>query len=77
MGIDEEKRTIIEVFNKHNGQLKALEGSEFARNTIKRYDTTLEHTKSFLRWKYATEDLDIKKIDHKTIAEFEFWLKGP
>ncbi|WPV00731.1 site-specific integrase [Mucilaginibacter sp. cycad4] len=76
MGTDEEKRTIIEVFNKHNQQLKALEGTEFARNTIKRYATTLEHTKSFLTWKYGTEDLDIRKLDHETIAGFDFWLKG-
>jgi len=75
-GTDEEKRTIIEVFTKHNQQLKALEGTEFARNTVKRYATTLEHTKSFLKWKYGTEDLDIKKLDHETIAEFDFWLKG-
>lgn len=75
-GTDEEKRTIIEVFNKHNQQLKALEGTEFASNTIKRYTTTLEHTKSFLKWKYGVEDLDIRKLDHETIAEFDFWLKG-
>lgn len=73
---DEEKRTIIEVFTKHNQQLKALEGTEFAHNTIKRYTTTLEHTKCFLKWKYGTEDLDIKKLDHETITEFDFWLKG-
>jgi site-specific recombinase XerD len=75
-GADEDKRTIIEVFNKHNQQLKALEGMKFASNTIKRYATTLEHTKSFLKWKYGAEDLDIRKLDHETIAEFDFWLKG-
>lgn len=75
-GADEDKKTIIEVFNKHNQQLKALEGKEFASNTIKRYATTLEHTKSFLKWKYGEEDLDIRKLNHETIAEFDFWLKG-
>lgn len=75
-GTDEAKRTIIEVFTKHNQQIKALEGAEFASNTIKRYATTLEHTKSFLKWKYGSEDLDIRKLDHETIAEFDFWLKG-
>ncbi len=75
-GADEEKRTIIELFDRHNQQLKALEGTEFASNTVKRYGTTLEHTKSFLKWKYNTEDLDIKKLDHETISEFDFWLKS-
>jgi integrase len=75
-GTDDERRTIIEIFNKHNQQLKALEGTEFASNTIKRYATTLEHTKSFLKWKYGAEDLDIRKLNHETIAEFDFWLKG-
>lgn len=75
-GTDEEKRTIISIFTKHNQQIKALEGTEFAHNTVKRYATTLEHTKSFLTWKYGTDDLDIKKLDHETISEFDFWLKG-
>jgi site-specific recombinase XerD len=75
-GADEDKKTVMEVFNKHNQQLKALEGKEFASNTIKRYATTLEHTKSFLKWKYGAEDLDIRKLNHETITEFDFWLKG-
>jgi len=75
-GADEDKKTIIEVFNKHNQQLKALKGTEFATNTIKRYATTLKHTKSFLKWKYCAEDIDVRKIDHETITKFNFWLKG-
>ncbi len=73
---DEGKRTIMEVFDRHNQRLKALEGTGFASNTVKRYATTLEHTKSFLKWKYNAEDLDIRKLDHETISEFDFWLKS-
>lgn len=63
-GRDENKAMILEVFEDHNKQMKALEGIEFASNTINRYETTLSHVKTFIKWKYFTDDLDVKKLDY-------------
>ena len=37
-GVDERKLMILDVFRQHNAQLKALEGTDFATNTIMRYN---------------------------------------
>jgi hypothetical protein len=71
-GKDEKKIMILEVFKNHNQQMKALEGTEFAANTVTRYETTINHTKSFIRWKYGSADIEIKKLDHEFITEFCF-----
>ena len=75
-GADEKKIMVLDVFREHNAQMKALEGIEFASNTINRYETTLSHVGAFIKWKYATDDLDIKKLDYDFISQFCFWFKS-
>lgn len=75
-GADEKKVMILDVFRHHNAQLKALEGIDFASNTIIRYNTTITHVSAFLKWKYNVEDLEIKKLNHEFISEFSFWFKS-
>jgi hypothetical protein len=36
----------------------------------------LKHTKDFLQWKYKVSDIDIEKIDHAFITEYEFYLRS-
>jgi site-specific recombinase XerD len=76
LGDDEKKIMILDVFRHHNAQLKALEGIDYASNTIDRYNTTITHVSSFLKWKYAVDDLEIKKLDHEFISDFCFWFKS-
>ncbi|MDN5288395.1 MAG: site-specific tyrosine recombinase XerC [Mucilaginibacter sp.] len=75
-GTDEKKVMILEVFKYHNIQMKALEGTEFAANTIDRYETTINHATTFIQWKYGLDDIDIKKLNHEFITEFCFWFKS-
>lgn len=44
--------------------------------TIKRYDTTLEHTRSFIAWKYNLADIEIKNLSFDFVSDMEFWLKS-
>jgi site-specific recombinase XerD len=66
----------MEVFGQHNAQMKALVGNEFAPGTLQRYKTSLQHTQSFIRWKYGVEDLEIHKLDFEFVSDYEFWLKS-
>ena len=66
---------ILEIYQEHNTQMKALVGREFAAVTLQRYNTSLEHTRSFIYWKYGTGDLDIQLLDHEFISNYSFWLK--
>ena len=75
LGKSTERRTILEVFAHHNKQMEALVGKEFAPLTLRRYNTALEHTRSFIKWKYKLDDRLISELDFEFISEFSFWLK--
>lgn len=75
-GKEEAKRMILEIFRHHNEQMQELVNREFALGTLERYRTSLEHTRSFILWKYGIADLDIKKLNYEFISEYAFWLKS-
>ena len=74
-GIKERERLLIPIFTEHNRKIKELVGSEYAPGTLERYETSLKHTKDFLQWKYKVSDINIEKIDHAFITEYEFYLR--
>ena len=76
MGIDENKRMLIPIFQDHNNRIKELVGKEYALGTLERYKTSLSHTVEFLKWKYKVSDIEINKIDHALITDYEFWLRS-
>ena len=76
LGVVEKAHMLIPIFQEHNNQIKTLLGSEFAKGTLTRYTTALKHTVDFLKWKYNVSDIDIRKIDHPFITEFEFYLRS-
>jgi site-specific recombinase XerD len=75
LGISEKGKTIVEVFNYHNSQVKELLNKDFSYGTYERYCTAFSHTKEFIQWKYKISDLDIKRINYEFITEFEYFLK--
>jgi hypothetical protein len=76
IGKDENKKMILEIFKQHNEQVRELVGRDFAPGTLGRYCTSLEHTHSFIKWKYKVDDLDIKQLNYEFISEYCFWLKS-
>ncbi|WP_215235740.1 site-specific integrase [Dyadobacter linearis] len=76
LGKDEDRRTILTIFKEHNDQIAALVGADFAAGTLERYETSLKHTREYIKWKYNEEDFDIKKLDFEFISQFEFWFKA-
>ena len=75
-GVSETKRMLIPIFQEHNNKIKELLGIEYAPGTLERYGTSLKHTKNFLIWKYNISDIDISKIDHAFITDYEFYLRS-
>ena len=75
-GVTENKRMLVPIFQDHNNRIKELVGKEYAPDTLERYKTSLSHTVEFLRWKYNVSDIDITKIDHAFITDYEFWLRS-
>lgn len=66
---------LLGIFKKHNENMFALIGKDYAKGTFERYETSLEHTRTFIKYKYGTDDIDIKKLNFDFISGYEFWLK--
>jgi len=58
-GIEQHSHTLVQVFRQHNDQLKALIGKDNSKATYTKYRTTLDHTISFLQWKFKRSDIEI------------------
>lgn len=56
--------------------MKELVGKEYAQGTLDRYTTSLRHTIEFLKWKYKISDIEINKIDHAFVTDYEFFLRS-
>lgn len=76
LGKKDRDRMLIPIFEEHNRKIKELVGQEYAAGTLERYTTSLKHTKDFLFWKYNITDINIEKIDHAFITEYEFYLRS-
>ena len=74
-GTKERQRLLIPIFKEHNSKIKELLGIEYAPGTLERYETSLKHTTNFLLWKYNITDININKIDHAFITDYEFYLR--
>jgi len=68
-------RKLTDVFEDHNKEMAELVGMEFAPMTLLRYQTALRHLRQYLREKYKIRDIDIKKIDHKFLTDYDFFLR--
>ena len=72
----ETNKMLVPIFEEHNLQIAALVGKEYAKGTLDRYQTSLKHTKEFIKWKYKVDDIDIRGIDHEFIMSYDFYLRS-
>ena len=47
----ERPHLLLEIFQYHNGQVKALVGKEFSKGTLAKFKPVLNQTRSFQQWK--------------------------
>ncbi|WP_149244285.1 site-specific integrase [Dyadobacter sp. 32] len=66
---------LLDVFDRHNAQLKELLGNGYAPATLTKYRTTREYAQQYIAWKYKLKDIGLVALDYEFISEFEFWLK--
>jgi hypothetical protein len=74
--VTQKKYWLLEIFKQHNEQMQALVGQDFSEGTMERYQTSFQHTQSFLKWKYDIPDIEISKLDYDFLSHYEFWLKS-
>lgn len=76
IGKGESPRMLLEIFQQHNAQIAKLVNTDFAPATIRKFETSLEHTRSFIKSKYNLSDIEIKRLSFDFVSDFEYWLKS-
>lgn len=76
LGIEERQRKLIVIFEDHNRKMNELVGKEFSINTYKKYETTISHTKEFLKHQYRVDDISVKQVNIAFINDFDFFLRN-
>jgi len=74
-GTDTNARMVLQIFQQDNNEVEALVDIDFSAATLERYKTSLQHTETFIQWKYGISDIDIKRLNFEFISQYEFWLK--
>jgi len=74
-GKGERPHYLIEIFKAHNSNIEKLIGMDYAKPTLTKYNTTVNHLESFLKWKYKVSDISLSQLKYEFLSGFEFYLK--
>lgn len=67
----EAAHTIMDVFRDHNKKMAELiPKGEYTDSTLERYETSYNHTLSFMQDTYGISDIDILKLDYGFISDY-------
>lgn len=75
LGKENSSRMLLKIFQDHNDQLKQLVGKSYAANTMKRYKTSIGHTREFIKWYHKSDDISVSKLTYEFITQFDFWFR--
>lgn len=75
IGKNQREYTLISIFEKNNELIRLEEGSKYSKDTIKRYDISIERLKSFINSEYNTKDMKLKDLNHIFIRKYDIFLR--
>ena len=75
LGLEEEKRTILQIFEEHNENIKKLIGIDFSADTYQKYEACRKHLADYIKKKYKQDDIELSQINHEFIMYLETFLK--
>ena len=75
LGKDQKHRSLLELYQEHNEEIKELVGREFSSGAYLRHLRTRKHLRNFINKKYQQEDAYLRDIDLRFITQFEHYLK--
>ncbi|WDF58083.1 site-specific integrase [Flavobacterium sp. KACC 22758] len=69
------KIKVLEEFQKHNDEMKALLGKGYAKGTLDRFTITKNHLTAFIKFKFKKEDVEFADLNLEFVKDFEFYLR--
>lgn len=75
LGHTEHHETLLNLFEKHNSDVRQLIGISKSASTYQKYEVTRKHLVNFIQYKYNLSDMALKEINLMFITDFEVYLK--
>lgn len=75
LGYSQNHETILNLFQKHNDDVKQLVGISKSKATYQKYEVTRRHLAEFIQHKHTLSDIPIKEITPMFITDFELYLR--
>ncbi|AWK04839.1 recombinase [Flavobacterium crocinum] len=75
MGRITPRARVLEEFQKHNDEMKALIGNGYTEATLERFNITKNHVTAFIKFKYNTNDFEFADLNFEFIKDLEFYLR--
>ncbi len=69
------EHNVVEQFESHLNMLKKLVGIDIKQATWNKFYYVKNNVKSFIKWKYNTNDFPLKKLNLQFLVDFEYYLK--
>ncbi|MBF00283.1 MULTISPECIES: site-specific integrase [Flavobacterium] len=66
---------VLEEFQLHNDEVKALVPKEYSAGTLERFVTAKSHVRDFIKFKYRVDDLEFRELNFQFVKDYEFYLK--
>ena len=66
----------LELFDLHIKQLEARIGVDYAKATVVKYRSSRKNLVLFLKQKLKVKDIEVSKVDRKTVAQLDQFLRG-
>lgn len=71
-GRDKKAKFLMQAFADHNKKMELSIGKIFKANTLKGYKSSVIHLTDYLSHVYRLKDIDLLKIDHGFVVNYEF-----
>ena len=75
LGKKEEINTLMQLFEKHNGDVAKQVGVSVGKATLQKYNVCKRHFSEFLEEQYKRSDLKLTELTYVVIREFDLYLR--
>jgi|TARA_B110000902_G_scaffold255916_1_gene321882 hypothetical protein len=69
------EKTLLEAFDYHINRMQKLVGVDVKQVSVEKYNQSLVHVRSFLKFKYNKNDYLLKDLKLQFLHDFEYYLK--
>ncbi len=70
------ERTIKQIFEEHNEQIRKLSTAEYSPATVRKYEKSLEILLGYIKYQYKEEDMQLDRIDPQFIDNYMVYIRA-